>query len=709
MTTLRSRVPVLRPRSSGLRLRVGLALPALGRRVPGLGPRLRRYRIRVGLVLLLSALGSLGVPVPSFSGQAADLPFSGRAAEPPGPPVVLRVEPPNWWVGHSQNRVRLMIHGRHLRGGRVSTADGGLSVGPARVNDAGSYLFFDLSIDRESEAGARTLQVVTDLGKTEVSFPLLAGLPREGRFLGLSPDDAIYLIMPDRFANGDASNDDPARSRGLLDRSKPRHYHGGDLQGIIDRLGYIKDLGMTAIWLNPVYDNTDRLNFKEAYGGQPSTAYHGYHAEDFYAVDEHQGDVAKLRELTERAHRLGLKVIQDQVANHTGPYHTWLTDPPTPTWFNGTEARHVANTWQTWTLADPHASPQVQKATLEGWFIDVLPDLNQDDPEVARYVVQNTLWWLGMTGMDAIRQDTLPYVPRRFWSDWMAAIKREYPQVTVIGEMLDSDPSLVAFFQGGRARFDGVDSGIDSLFDFPLFFALRRAFGEGRSLREVATVVGHDHLYVDSDRLVTFLGLHDVPRFMNDTGATLEGLKLAFAALFTMRGIPLVYYGDEIALPGAGDPDNRRDFPGGWPEDPRNAFERPGRSPEEQAVVEHVQRLGRLRAALPQLRRGRMVNLEVADQAWVFARVLDDQVAIVALNNATEAAVLDVGVATLGLPEATALIANLGSLPRRDGRRRAAQDRVAAALGRHPHTPTLRDTCCGEDLHVQHQGVSVTA
>ncbi len=234
--------------------------------------------------------------------------------------------------------------------------------------------------------------------------------------------------MPDRFANGDPTNDDPPQSPGLLDRSKGRYYHGGDLQGVIDHLPYLKNLGITALWMNPVYDNNNGLNEKETYDGKAITDYHGYGAVDFYAVEEHLGDLALFRKLVDDAHKLGLKVIQDEVANHTGPYHPWVKDSPTPTWFNGTEAKHLANTWQTWTLQDPNSPPAMQKATLDGWFINILPDLNQDDPECARYLIQNTLWWVGVSGMDAIRQDTLPYVPRSFWRDWMAAIKREYPR-----------------------------------------------------------------------------------------------------------------------------------------------------------------------------------------------------------------------------------------------------------------------------------------
>jgi glycosidase len=220
--------------------------------------------------------------------------------------------------------------------------------------------------------------------------------------------------MPDRFANGDPANDDPPVSRGMYDRAKSRYYHGGDFRGVIQHLPYLKDLGVTAIWLTPIYDNVNHLNQREKYEGQAITDYHGYGTVDFYGVEEHFGSLDDYRELVDRAHALGMKVIQDQVANHTGPYHPWVEDPPAPAWFHGTDAQHLSNSWRTWTLIDPHASPVAQASTLDGWFVGILPDLNQDDPEVARYLIQNTLWWIGRSGIDGIRQDTVPYVPRRF-------------------------------------------------------------------------------------------------------------------------------------------------------------------------------------------------------------------------------------------------------------------------------------------------------
>ena len=579
-------------------------------------------------------------------------------------PQVVKVEPPSWWPGHSLSTVRLLVRGRDLGGASLGSAPGLTVSGLPRVSASGTSLLVDVSVDPAATPGPRRLRLTTSTGSTDVPFELRAPLPRDGRFQGFTPDDVVYLIMPDRFVNGDPSNDDPARSHGLFDRGRTRYYHGGDLQGVIDRLPYLKDLGVTAIWTTPVYDNVDHLNEKERYDGAAITDYHGYGAVDFYAVDEHLGDLAKYRELVAAAHAAGLKVIQDQVANHTGPYHPWVADPPTPTWFHGSAAAHPKNTWQTWTIVDPHATPATRRETLDGWFIDILPDLDQDDPEVARYLVQNALWWVGMTGLDAIRQDTLPYVPRRFWSEWSTALHREYPKLTLLGEMFDGDPALVSYFQGGVAR-DGIDSGIDTLFDFPSFYPIRRAFAEGKPLRELAVMLAHDHLYPDASVLVTLAGLHDTGRFMNEPGATVAGRQLADTFLLTARGTPLVYYGDEIALRGGGDPDNRRDFPGGFPGDARNAFRTDGRTAEESAVFDNLRRLLWLRSELAPLRRGRMVTLAVTEQAWAYARVLGDQAVVVVLSNAPEPVSLDIPTAAAGWT---------------DGR--AVQDRVGGAAGR---------------------------
>lgn len=592
---------------------------------------------------------------PGYEGRTAAAIFQGA-------PEVSKVEPPNWWAGHSINPVRLMIRGRNLKDARVETRDRRIRASGVKISEPGTYLFVDLTIDRRLRPGRYPLRIVTANGSVEAPFEVSAALPRTGNFQGIDRDDVIYLLMPDRFSNGDAANDDPAGSRGLHDRRKPRFYHGGDLQGAINRLPYLKDLGVTAIWLNPIYDNNNRLNERETYDNQAITDYHGYGAVDFYAVDEHFGDLGKFRELVVEAHRHGIKVIQDQVANHSGPYHHWVNDPPTPTWLNGTESNHLANNWQTFWLKDPHATDELKKPVLDGWFIDILPDLNQNDPETARYIIQNSLWWIGMTGLDAIRQDTLPYVPRSFWRDWMTAVKREYPKVNVIGETLDGSAPQVAFFMGGVARFDGIDSKIDTQFDYPLFYPIRRVFAEGQSMKQLVEILNQDYLYPAPQNLVTLLGSHDVSRFMNERDATIDGLRLAFTFILTVRGIPQLYYGDEIAMRGGNDPDNRRDFPGGWREDARNAFEESGRNPEENDVYNHVRRVARLRAELEPLRRGRMVHLTVDDGTYAFARLTDRKTVVVVFNNRAQPASVDFAVpAVLKLAEGAALRNRLGA------------------------------------------------
>jgi glycosidase len=573
-------------------------------------------------------------------------------------PQVDKIEPPNWWPGHSINPVRLLMHGKKLNGAVVSTRDDGIKIGLVRANESGTYLFVDVYIDPNAKPGVRRLIVNNGRGNNFVPFEISAPLAREGRFQGFTQDDVIYFIMPDRFADGDPSNNNPAKSPGLYDRTKPRYYHGGDFQGIINHLAYLKELGVTAIWINPVYDNTDRLDEKETYpeveGGprRPTTAYHGYGAIDFYGVEEHYGTMRTLRELVDKAHALGLKVIQDQVANHTSPYHPWVADPPTPTWFSGTVENHLSNNWQKWTTMDPHATDATRRRNLQGWFIDILPDLNQDDEEVRRYLIQNTLWWLGTVGFDAVRMDTLPHVPRAFWRDWSAAIKREYPQVNVLGEVFDGDPALLSYFQKGRAGHDGIDTGIDTVYDFALHYAIRDAFARGGSVRQLEQVLAHDYLYPNPDALVPFIGVHDMLRFMSEKGATLEGLKLAQTFLLTTRGTPLLYYGDELAMPGGPDPDNRRDFPGGFPGDPRNAFTKEGRTAVENDVFEHLKLLIKLRAVLPALRRGSLLQLYDEEQQTVYVRTLGAQRVIIAINNDSRPASFAFRIGGLGLDNA---------------------------------------------------------
>ena len=575
-------------------------------------------------------------------------------------PAVIKVEPPSWWVGHSINPVRVLIRGRNFQGASVRALSTGIRTRAARVNDAGTYIFVDVLIAPQAKPGACQLEITNANGSTDATFAVMKPMPRGGRFQGFSPNDVIYLIMIDRFSDGDPSNDDPPASRGLYNRANKFYYHGGDLQGIIDHLPYLRDLGVTALWLTPWYDNYDRLNEIELKDGKPSTGFHGYNPSDFYAVEEHFGTLAKLRELVEAAHKLGIKIIQDEVVNHTGPYHPWVNDPPTPTWFNGTKAQHLKNVFQTWVLHDPRPIETLKRETMEGWFLDFLPDLNQNDEEVTRYLIQNTLWWIGATGLDGIRMDTWQYVPNTFWHRWTAAIKREYPDFIVVGEVKDGDVVHTSFFQGGKVRFDGVDSGLDSLLDFPLFYAIRHAFAEGQRLDEIPKTLAKDYLYANPNILVTLLGGHDDGRFMSEKGASLAGLKLANAFVLTTRGIPQLYYGDEIAMTGPDEPTTRGDFPGGFPGDKKNAFAKEDRTPQEEDLFQYVRKVVHLHTELEPLKRGALVNLHASDQQYAYARTTKGACVVTVINNDTKIAQIEFDVSPLGLTDGAVLNDRLG-------------------------------------------------
>ena len=565
-------------------------------------------------------------------------------------PEILKVDPPSWWTRSSVNPVRLLIQGRNLENARVKILGlpGMRVINTPKINERGSYIFVDVFIAPTAPRGSRVLEVTTPRGSVRAPFEVLPPLNRTGRFQGFSPSDVMYLIMIDRFADGDPLNNDPTQSRGLYDRKNKFYYHGGDLQGVIDHLAYLKELGVTAIWLTPWYDNYDRLNEIELKEDKPSTGFHGYNPQDFYVVEEHFGTHAKLRELVEAAHRSGMKIIQDQVMNHTGPYHPWVDDAPTRTWFNGSKSRHLNNSFQTWVLHDPRPVERLKSETMEGWFLDFLPDLNQYDPEVSRYLIQNTLWWIGTTGVDGIRMDTWQYVPNSFWQHWTAAIKREFPNFRVVGEVKDGDVVHTSFFQGGRVRFDGVDSGLDSLLDFPLFYPIRHAFAEGKPIDEIPKTLAKDYLYNNSEILVTLLGGHDDGRFMSEKSATIAGLKLANAFVLTTRGVPQLYYGDELAMEGGDEPTTRGDFPGGFPGDKRNAFTAGGRTKDEQELFEYIKRLTTLRRQHEVLRTGELLNLYVSEQQYAYARRGRSGAVVVVINNENDAATIEFDVTRAG-------------------------------------------------------------
>ncbi|HEX8494738.1 MAG TPA: alpha-amylase family glycosyl hydrolase [Pyrinomonadaceae bacterium] len=550
------------------------------------------------------------------------------------PPSVLKVEPPDWWANHTINPVRLLVRGKNLHGARVTSTRPETVPSATVVNSAGTYLFVSINVNPAARPGDYPLALETPAGKTTIPFRLNAPLDARQNFRGITSDDIIYLIMPDRFANGEVSNDAPKGSPAAAnDRKNSRAFHGGDLRGIINRLPYLKELGVTALWLNPWYDNPNGVNECDK-PWCPNTNYHGYHAIDYYNVEDHFGDLRTLVELVEKAHALGIKVIQDQVANHVGLQHPWATDPPLDNWFHGTVARHTQNPFRQDLLLSPHAATEERRPTLDGWFNDQLPDMNQEEPEVARYLIQNALWWVGITGLDGIRQDTIQFMPRSFIRDLSIALRRQYPQMWMVGEVFDFDAAHTSFFMGGRRGWDGIDTELDTVFDFPLWKASTDVFTNAKPVRALRDVLKYDANYTDASRLVTMLSNHDVRRTASMKNMTTEGLMMHTAFLLTVRGVPQLYYGDEIAMEGDEDPDNRRDFPGGWPDDKRDAFKESGRTAKEQRMFEWTRDWIRLRRDHSAIRRGSLIDLFYDEDTYVYARRDESETVIIALNRA---------------------------------------------------------------------------
>jgi glycosidase len=539
------------------------------------------------------------------------------------PPTVRKVEPPNWWIGLRDPM--LLISGEGLSQATVRVTYPGVRVLRSAPAANGRYLFVWLKILPSARPGTVALGIQSPEGSARADLPLARRRPptTPGVFQGLSTDDVIYLIMPDRFADGDPANNQPPQSPGTYDRSRARAYHGGDLRGIHDRLPYLRDLGATALWLNPVYDNNNL---------SPND-YHGYGAVDYYAVDEHLGALSEFEELVKAAHLHGIKIFLDNVPNHCGPQHPWTEASPQPDWFHGTVEQHLAARSPFDPLTDPHSVPRQWRDVVEGWFANILPDLNQENPQVAEYLLQNSLWWVEQSGLDGFRLDTFPYVSRKFWSDWHRDLFRAYPHLSTFGEVFHPDVTVTSYFAGGQKREDGVDSGVSSLFDFPLYFTLRNVVLRGAPATELQQVLQRDWLYARPELLVTFLGNHDVRRFASEPGSSPEKLRLAFSLLLTLRGVPQLYSGDEIGMPGGDDPDNRRDFPGGFPGDPHNAFALEGRTAEEQQIFSHVQTLLRLRREHAALRNGRQRHLFADPTVYAFLRQTEGETLLVAFNN----------------------------------------------------------------------------
>lgn len=538
-------------------------------------------------------------------------------------PQIEKIEPPNWWAGMKTNQVQLMVYGKNLNGITASFENDALPITAVHNVSNPDYVFIDVNLS-SAAAGDYTLQLTGASKTVSHPFPVHTRETNPNRNQGFGVDDVVYLITPDRFANGNPDND---RAEGLIDDFDPSQHgtrHGGDLEGIRQRLGYLADLGITAIWLNPILENNAR------------NSYHGYQNTNYYKIDPRHGSNEEYKRLVEEAHQHGIKVIFDHVNNHIGVNHPWIENPPTATWINGTREDHLSQKHYKMAFSDPYADPYADEMLRTFWFVDAMPDVNQRDPYAATYLIQNSIWWMEYTGLDGYREDTYPYPDQSFLADWAGAILNEYPQSNIVGEIWESEPAYLALFQKETHLPRDFETNLPTIMDFALTEAWRGYLEGKANLNEVYKVLAQDFVYTDRENLLTFVDNHDMARSIFIAEGNTQKVKQVFTMLLTTRGIPQMLYGSEInMMGGASHIELRANFPGGFPGDTRDAFTEAGRTEEENDVFDYVRSLLHLRKKHDVLRHGRLVHYPVNwwnQNYYKYLRMNDEETILVIIN-----------------------------------------------------------------------------
>ena len=550
---------------------------------------------------------------------------SAHAATDP----IVRVEPPNWWAGLSQSQLELMVYGPNIARSSVKVDYPGVRFVSQTSLGNPNYIFITLELDQELAPGTMQLQFEMDGSTYVYPYHLLKRESIQGRQQGFNASDVIYLMMPDRFANGDPSNDFIDGMLEAANRNIDRARHGGDFKGVMDRLGYLDDLGVTAIWFTPVFEN----DMPFSYG-----AYHGYAATDMYKVDRRFGSNSEYKALVDSAHARGLKVIMDMIHNHVGDQHWWIKDLPSEDWLNDFDTYGITN-YRAETISDPYVSKYDIDKMTNGWFVKEMPDLNQKNPWLARYLIQNTIWWIEYSGIDGIRMDTYPYPDKDYMAVWVKTVLDEFPNFNIVGEAWVPHIAMEAYWQRGFNGRDGYESHLPSVTDFQVHHTMRKAlneeFGWSTGLSAMYHLMAQDFLYSDPMLNVVFLDNHDTERYLSLVGEDRAKLKMALTFLLTMRGIPQVYYGTEILMSGFKDPGDanvRKDFPGGWPGDPRDAFTAKGRTAAENDMFNFTRTLMQWRRTSTPIHNGKFMHFIPDDNTYVYFRYNDEGTVMVVVN-----------------------------------------------------------------------------
>ena len=545
---------------------------------------------------------------------------------------IKHLEPLNWWVGMKDPDLQLMVNGEGIGQTIPAINYPGVKIKGIKKGDSDNFLFINLHIDAGTKPG-RFFISFNKNGKTVERFPfeLKPRVANSSQFTGFNSQDVICLITPDRFANGDTTNDVVLGMREkIVDRKNQGARHGGDIRGIINYLDYLKSMGYTAIWPQPLLEND-----------MPTYSYHGYAITDHYKVDPRFGTLDEYIELSKKAKSKGIKLIFDAVLNHIGSNHWWMNDMPFKDWLNYPDTKlqttHVRTVNQ-----DPNASEYDKNLMTRGWFVETMPDLNGANPYLSTYLIQNTIWWIETLQLGGIRLDTYGYSIKKLLDEWTCRIMKEYPQFNIVGEEWSLNPLITSYWQAGKRNHDGYTGCLRSTMDFPLQSALVEALKQkdrtiwGKGLNILYESLANDFIYANPNQLLVFGDNHDMDRIYTQLGNDLALTKMAMTCLMTLRGIPQVYYGTEVLLDNSKHPGDhgyiRADMPGGWNGDDMNAFESKSLSQDQVSMQVYMKKLLNWRKGSKAVISGKTLHFAPFNDIYVYFRYAEDEKIMVIMN-----------------------------------------------------------------------------
>lgn len=527
------------------------------------------------------------------------------------------------------DELQIMLHGKDIGMYRVGIEHPSVELLEVHQTESPNFLFVDVRVLPGKEATSFNIEFKKDgVSVFSQTYELFERKPHASERPGFDQSDVMYLITPDRFANGNPMNDEVEGMLEGLDRSEGFGRHGGDIEGIRQHLDYIKEMGFTAIWLNPVLENN-----------QESWSYHGYATTDYYKVDPRFGTNEDYVQLSREASNMGIKMVMDIIVNHCGSNHWWMKDAPTKDWVHQLNQPYVQTNHRKTTLLDPYGAPADRERMVQGWFVPTMPDLNQKNPLMSRYLIQNSIWWIEYAELGGIRQDTYSYSYRDFMSDWTCAIMEEYPNMNIVGEEWFGDPGILAYWQKGKQNVDGYTSCLPSLMDFPLQVHLVEALNEKeefeRGIIKLYLQLGKDYHYASPEELVIFPDNHDMPRIFKQLNEDFDLFKMAISFILTTRGTPQIYYGTEILMAhpeSDSHGDIRADFPGGWAGDAANAFKNEGLSNQQKEAIAFIKKLLTWRQNAKVVHNGTLMHYIPEDGVYVYFRSLENDHVMVIMN-----------------------------------------------------------------------------